>query len=97
MTLRPTDPRVLKRDLSDLVENVRAALAQLLDALRDRADTIDGRLDKLELQANRALVVQTLPASAAAGKWLITPSDPVNVYIGAGAGNPLRKIPTQLL
>ncbi len=42
----------------------------------------------------RADVVAELPASAPPGYLLLTPGDP-NLYVGTGAANPLRKIPTQ--
>lgn len=63
------------------------------ERLRDR---IQKARDYVDSRACRADVVQTLPASAPGGYLLVTPGD-TNLYIGAGAGNPLRKIPTQQL
>lgn len=94
MTLRPNDPRMLKRDLTDLVENVRVALKDLVDGLRERADTI-------EANSVRLTVVQTitdLPANAGPRQFFRVatglPADRTALFVGNGQAQPLTRITT---
>lgn len=60
-------------------------------SLRDR---IDQARDYVDNHVYRADVVTVIPASAPAGYLMVKAGD-INLYVGTGAGNPLRKIPTQ--
>jgi hypothetical protein len=63
------------------------------ERLRDR---IQRARDYVDSRTFRADLVQALPDSAPRGYLLVTPGD-TNLYVGTGAGNPLRKVPTLAL
>lgn len=87
MTLRPTDPRVLRGELLDRIRDV-------IDELRDRAAGLKARVDGVESQLYHIDVLQTLPTEAPRGYVFMVPGDP-NLYIGTGTG--LRKVLTTIV
>lgn len=88
----------LRRDVGVQQETISITLPsgmqEKIDALRTLLHRIDERLDDLEAQQNRAVVLPNVPLNAQAGKLIVVTQD-INLYIGAGQANPLRKIPTQ--
>jgi hypothetical protein len=83
-------PEVIERKLRALIRRLDQRFENLLAAGRLQV----GRIASLEQTMYRAELVSSLPASASAGYLLVMPGD-INLYIGAGLANPLRKIPTQ--
>ena len=82
------DFRAFRDDTNRQFDTLRSdAIGKIHALLGDARAYVDARL-------YRAEVVTPLPANAPAGKFLVTPGDP-NLYVGTGAANPLRKIPTQ--
>jgi hypothetical protein len=61
----------------------------LSDRIVQARDYVDNRLYRADL-------VTDLPASAPPGYLMVKAGD-INLYIGAGLANPLRKIPTQVV
>jgi hypothetical protein len=64
------------------------------------ADTLHDRIvtarEYVDARLYRADLVAELPASAPPGYLMVKAGD-VNLYVGAGMTNPLRRIPTQAL
>lgn len=87
MTLRPNDPRVMRRELLEFVEAIR-------NALDGRADDLDRLVTAARNQLHRVDIVAVVPASAPPGYLLMVPGDP-NLYIGTGTG--LRKVLTTIV
>lgn len=98
---------VRSRQLRFVVERVRDALVavdaradRLVARLKEEGVALDARLDTIEdVQAIRLTVVANpaaLPASAGVLQWYRVTGDPA-VYVGNGAGQPLRKLTTGAL
>jgi hypothetical protein len=71
----------------------------LLEQEYDRDDeTLRARIVKareyVDANTHRAELVTELPLSAPPGYLMVKAGD-INLYIGAGLANPLRKLPTQ--
>ena len=79
-------------------------LRQLVECVRNVRDRLDTRLDRLEalvesadvLRVTVVATVNELPASAGVRQWYRVVGDP-SVYVGNGAGQPLRKLTTVAL
>lgn len=105
---RETEPTFGPTFIARLVRGL-INLRDRVDALRDRLTTLDapapathtdppeGRVTILERQVFRARVVDALPSQAIEGALLKIRGDDAFIYVGTGAGNALRKIPTQPL
>lgn len=98
---------VRSRQLRALVERARAAFLavderfdRLVVRLKEEGDVLDERLETIEgAQVIRLTVLPNLaalPASAGVLQWFRVTGDPA-VYVGNGAGVPLRKLTTGAL
>lgn len=100
--VRTRQLRAVIQRIRDVLEKSDSRVDQLVARLKDEAAELDARLDgieeasagtlRLELVAN----VAGLPQAAQPLQWYRVAGDPA-VYVGNGAGKPLRKIMTEVL
>lgn len=85
-----------RSDVADLERRLTALEAQVQKMENGLRQRLRNAEDRIQAVVFRADVVPTLPSSAPRGYLMVTSGDP-NLYVGTGTGNPLRKIPSQVV